>query len=414
MPNTCQNDHECPNDFVCFKGKCIPKMIRGGECDLRTGQWILIDQGERVMCTCKFPHLVTQKFTGANCDVDVACGPHGHLENFNTFLCICDVGYKNVNGTCVEILPDEMMQYMPCQDDEYEIPLPEHGFDSDYLKIIQNKRCIKKPCSFDIFTGRPLNNSEFIPNVGCACDPSQGQFGVRIEKYLNVPGMKRPIDEVNEQEPSSTKLKTDHVKESDVSVLKEIQDKLTNEGEHVNQQLNKVREQYYMSYMEKVMESLPLSKNILDSTGEIPKGKEGFLKLFSAAKTVVYSEIQLKKLKAFNSIFDMVNRLVGKVIHNKYIIPFMSQYIPPQQLENAFASYQESLSSDDETKSLELQCITYLIQTELDKAEPLKVPNPIFNRFTQQLKAMSEYITVLLSSVTMSNMDGKDELERER
>lgn len=226
--------------------------------------------------------------------------------------------------------------------------------------------------------------------------------------------MKRPHEQENPLEPPNSKIKTEHlVKDTDVAVLTQVKEKLTNESNYINEQMNKIREQYYMSYMEKVMESLPISKNIIESINDVPIGTEGFLKMFSVAKMVVSSEIQLKKLKAFNSIYDMANKLIGRVIHDRYIIPLMKDYVSPRQLQNAFRAYDESLTSDDENQSLELQCIAYLIQTELEKQEPLKVPNPLFNRFTQQMKAISEYVTVLLSSVAISNVTGNKDLERE-
>ncbi|GBO23261.1 hypothetical protein AVEN_250089-1 [Araneus ventricosus] len=184
----CQTSRDCSVYQVCFQGKCIDKMIRGGQCDERTGQWILIDQGRFVTCVCKHPHLVTQKFSGANCDVDVACGPHGHLENFDTFRCLCDFGYKDVNGQCVEALPDEMVHDGPCEADEIEHPLADHGFHSNYIDAVGTKKCVKRPCSFDVLTGRPLQNTVYVQHYGCVCDPSRGQFGVRIENYLTAPG----------------------------------------------------------------------------------------------------------------------------------------------------------------------------------------------------------------------------------
>ncbi|GBO23260.1 hypothetical protein AVEN_250088-1 [Araneus ventricosus] len=209
--------------------------------------------------------------------------------------------------------------------------------------------------------------------------------------------MKRSHEGSDDESPSS-KLKVDSVKDSDVSLLKEMKDKLENEGHYVTDQMNRVKREYYMSYIKNVMNQLPLSQNIMGSLKEEPEGSEGFLRMFSVAKTVVHSEIQLKKLRAFNAIYDMVNGLIGKVIHDRYISPYLSHYLSQKQLNRAFKVYQETLASDDESRSLELQCIAYLIQTELEKDEPLKIPNPLFNRFTQQMKAISQYVTVLLST----------------
>ncbi|GBO01908.1 hypothetical protein AVEN_200972-1 [Araneus ventricosus] len=215
--------------------------------------------------------------------------------------------------------------------------------------------------------------------------------------------------EGTDDEPPNSKMKTDSVKESDVSILKEIRDKLENEGNHITDEMNRVKQEYYMSYIKNVMKQLPLSKNIMEPLMEEPEGHDEFLRLFSVAKTVVHSEIQLKKLKAFNAIYDMINGLVGKIVHDRYISPYLRNYINSVQLNRAFKVYQETLTADDQGNALELQCIAYLIQTELEKQEPLKVPNPLYNRFTQQMKAVSQYVTVLLStfSAPTFNFGGK-------
>ncbi|GFQ68194.1 uncharacterized protein TNCT_730021 [Trichonephila clavata] len=82
---SCTVDKDCPVDSICFRNQCIQKLVRGGECDTKTGEWVLTNQGNNVMCSCKFPLKVTQKYLGGNCDVDIACGVNGRLQNFDRF-----------------------------------------------------------------------------------------------------------------------------------------------------------------------------------------------------------------------------------------------------------------------------------------------------------------------------------------
>ncbi|GFY38832.1 uncharacterized protein TNIN_3571 [Trichonephila inaurata madagascariensis] len=147
--------------------------------------------------------------------------------------------------------------------------------------------------------------------------------------------MKRSHEE-EEDEPSAKLPKSDLITNSDKNLLNEIKHNLESEGDRINEQLTKTRQQYYMSYMKKVMEKIPMSRNIMGSITNIPEGYEGFLKMFSIAKTMVHSEIQLKKIRAFNSIFDMANGLVGKLIHDRYIAPHLNEIINPDQLQKAF------------------------------------------------------------------------------
>ncbi|GFY38831.1 uncharacterized protein TNIN_3561 [Trichonephila inaurata madagascariensis] len=153
------------------------------------------------MCSCKFPQKVTQKYLGGNCDVDIACGPYGHLKDFDTFECVCNVGYKLQNDKCVEMLPEELSYNMPCEQDEFEQALPEYGFHLNYFNKHKNKRCIKKPCSFDSLTGKPLKNNKFLEGFGCVCDPLYGSFGIWLNNYLNVPGPTACVN-IFQQEPT--------------------------------------------------------------------------------------------------------------------------------------------------------------------------------------------------------------------
>lgn len=199
-------------------------------------------------------------------------------------------------------------------------------------------------------------------------------------------------------EDSDDERETKRVKDSDMQVLQEMHEKLTQTGNEINAEMEAVKEKYYVSYFKKVLEKLPISNNIID-VSNIGDDHEGFIKTYTIAKTCVNAELQLKKIMAFNSIYDMLTGLAGKFVHDKYIVPNFDSFVSPDTLDRAYSAYQTQLAVQDDCS--ELHCISYLIQNEIDSKEPLKVPNPIFNRFTQQMTAVSKYVIEILKSVAL-------------
>lgn len=181
-------------------------------CDPVTGDWTLVQKDDNlfVACTCKYPNIITQKFIGSNCDVDVACGPIGSVikstlsSSPNDIRCRCPYGYKSIysNGrpscipmTVVEIAENNKMG--PCREDEIDVP-NHRVFGHSYFKGVSPK-CTKRPCSFDALTGKPIKKARFVENWGCVCDPKRGNVGVRINHpdYLSVPGYNACINIFN-------------------------------------------------------------------------------------------------------------------------------------------------------------------------------------------------------------------------
>lgn len=198
----CDRDGDCASNELCFRGECLPKW-RGDDtrCNPHTGDWVMVDgpAGRHVKCICKHPHLVTQNYTGGNCDVDVTCGPNGRLESLEvdptSGRCICDFGYEAVEGpTCRKKTSNEMFsQVGPCGWDEMTIAEARLVFDTHYLNRpeFRGRVCFRRPCSFDSLTGKPLRYAHHEESNGCVCDPRRGNFGVRLdhEHYLrNSPG----------------------------------------------------------------------------------------------------------------------------------------------------------------------------------------------------------------------------------
>lgn len=175
----CQATADCPPNHVCLGGTCIPQLLRGHECDPATGEWMSYERGGATfaICVCLNNQLITQKYFGANCDVNVGCGVHGHyIPERNA--CKCDPGYKAVGLTC---------QKVPVLEGECDSDEPLDGFHPDYPT-----KCVKRPCSFDALSGRPLKQARYDPDWGCVCDPRYGLFGVLLDgtnkKYLNSEG----------------------------------------------------------------------------------------------------------------------------------------------------------------------------------------------------------------------------------
>lgn len=188
----------------------------------------------------------------------------------------------------------------------------------------------------------------------------------------------------------------ERVRDTDKRMMDALKNKY--DGNHIDEESELIKRKYLCTYMTKVIEKLPMSKDIIDASKDVTGGDE-FLKMYSIAKTCVHSELQLKKLVAFNSIFDMISHLVGKGLHDQYVTPYLKKLVPQERLDMAYESFLDALKADDSNISTELHCVAYLIQNEMDKDQPLKVPNPMFNRLAQQVKAVSQYVTSLMSSL---------------
>lgn len=78
---TCQTDTECPAHHVCLKSQCVPKLLRGENCTADTGgKWIayFYRKIQFAICACLKPDIFTQRLFGGDCNVNIACGAHGH------------------------------------------------------------------------------------------------------------------------------------------------------------------------------------------------------------------------------------------------------------------------------------------------------------------------------------------------
>lgn len=195
---TCSDHDECPKHYKCVGGRCLLQLLRGEDCSLETGNWTVVKlyETEFAVCTCSYPHLFTQKYFGGNCTESVACQPYGSY-NVKTKNCDCTHGYTPANFQCIPMTALEKDAGYACDSDEMERDsiITLNAFHPDYVNAHWDKKCFKQPCQFDAFSGLPLKNAFYKKDVGCVCDPTLGQFGVRIQGstfapflYLQGPG----------------------------------------------------------------------------------------------------------------------------------------------------------------------------------------------------------------------------------
>lgn len=188
----CVHTSDCNNNEKCFQNKCYPTYRGTLYCNTLTGSWALeeIQGAHYLKCTCRAPHIVGQRFEGGNCDVDVACAPHGQLES--VFLrdptqarCLCKKGYRPLSPPrvgCRKLLPSER-EKRACDADELDRAEAVRVFHAHYLnQLPATQKCLRNPCTFNILNGAPLRHTRFDPRYGCVCNPRYGNFGVQFEK----------------------------------------------------------------------------------------------------------------------------------------------------------------------------------------------------------------------------------------
>ena len=190
-------------------------------------------------------------------------------------------------------------------------------------------------------------------------------------------------------------------RQEETVILQDLQDKLLKgEGKNLNSKINlrvkNTTQQFFTIYMEKLMHKIPMGEELVKI---IKDGSNEFEFMFTAAKSVIQSQMHVKQIKAFHAVFDMVYSLMWRYIHEKVVSPSLTKILSSEQLKLAYEKYQMCSQTEDDSSVIEMQCLLYCIQEMLDKEESVKIPNPVYARFTQQVKAMSEYVVTLLISL---------------
>lgn len=228
--------------------------------------------------------------------------------------------------------------------------------------------------------------------------------------------MKRPHDDEVLVEEPATRVPRTETKKEETHILQDIQTNLLKDdlNNHIEKRLFETQKEYFTVYMEKLMHQIPMGENLVNII-QNRGGPNEFEYMFTAAKSVVQSHMRVKQIKAFHSVFDMGYNLMWRYVHEKVISPTLIKIVSSQQLNLAYEKYQTCSKMEEESSVIEMQCLLYCIQEMLENEETVKIPNPLYSRFTQQLKAMSEYVIALLVSMSkpIETDEEKEEGEKE-
>lgn len=215
-------------------------------------------------------------------------------------------------------------------------------------------------------------------------------------------------DFISEDESSSSLSDENEAKRSrseekeDPRILQDIQKGLLENtadlNNHISKQLFTTQKRYFTVYMEKLIKQIPMGSDLVNIVQSLGKENE-FEYMFTAAKSIIQSQMKVKQTKACHTIFDMMYGLTFRYVHENLVSPALKSVATPQQLNSAYENYQKHANVEDGSE-LELQCLIYCIQEMLENQESIKVPNPLYSRITQQMKAMSEYVITILGSIS--------------
>lgn len=208
---------------------------------------------------------------------------------------------------------------------------------------------------------------------------------------------------------------TKQIKPSDV--LLDLEAGLT-ERDDISQQLMNAQKQYFTTYMEKLMNQLPMGKSVIEAVRKTGSEND-FMYMYTAANTIIQSLLSVKQVKATNSMVDMIAGVMCRYIHEKVLTPMLQPVVHDEHLKRAFQAYQASVKQDEDAIELELRCVVHTIKQMLEKEkDTLKINHPIRAQVTQQMKAISDYVVTLLLSISTKPSESKTEvaeteLERE-
>lgn len=203
-----------------------------------------------------------------------------------------------------------------------------------------------------------------------------------------------------EEDPAAEEPQT-LAREDEPHILQDLQAGLLkgNLNDSIERRLFETQKEYFTVYMEKLMCKIPMGQDLVKiiRNGE---GSNGFEYTFTAAKSMIQSQMRVKQIRAFHAVFDMVYGLMWRYVHEKVVSPALRSVLSDEKLNLAYEKYQCCSKTEEEGSVVEMQCLLYCIQEVIENQEPVKIPNPLYSRFTQQMKAMSEYVIALLVSLS--------------
>lgn len=222
--------------------------------------------------------------------------------------------------------------------------------------------------------------------------------------------------EHKEEETRTSKPRTEETEsKGENTILNDLKTNLLKGdlNSQIEKRLFETQKEYFTVYMEKLMHKIPMGEElvkIIQSRGS----PHEFEYMFTAAKSVIQSQMQVKQIKAFHAVFDMVYSIMSRYVHEKVVSPTLEKVLSSKQLNLAYEKYQQCSNIEEDGSVIEMQCLLYCIQDMLESQEPVKITNPLYSRLTQQVKAMSEYVIALLVALakpTTLSDDYKGETE---
>lgn len=204
-------------------------------------------------------------------------------------------------------------------------------------------------------------------------------------------------DESSDSESDSPKI----MRTQETAILQDLQKGLTQtDNDSINNQLLNTQKQYFTMYMEKLMNQLPMGKDIIATIHKNGQADD-FMYVYTASKTIIQSIMTVKQHKAMKSIVDMVAGIVCRYMHDRVISPMLQPVIQDEHLKRAFHAYQSSIQQEENDNELEMRCLLHCIHQTLKKDQySVELVNPLYAQMTQQMKAVSDYVVTLLISVS--------------
>lgn len=218
-------------------------------------------------------------------------------------------------------------------------------------------------------------------------------------------------EEKEEEEPTTSKPRMEEARYcGETTILHDLQSNLLKGdlNSQIEKRLFETQKEYFTVYMEKLMYKIPMGEDLVKIIQSKGSPNE-FEYMFTAAKSVIQSQMRVKQIKAFHAVFDMVYSLSWRYVHEKVVSPTLEKVLSSKQLNLAYEEYQNCSNMEEEGSVIEMQCLLYCIQEMLESQEPVKIPNPLYSRFTQQMKAMSEYVITLLVALSKPTLLSEEE-----
>lgn len=224
--------------------------------------------------------------------------------------------------------------------------------------------------------------------------------------------MKHPHEEINGEEPETSQPRMEEI---ETKILQELQANLMkgNLNRQIEERLFQTQKNYYAKYIEKTMYEIPMGTEIMKIIQSFKEGEnetefDEFEYMFTAAKSILQSEVRIKQINAIRAVFGMIYNLIGRYIHENVVSPSLNSILSKEQLKMAYEKYQHSAKPDEESAEVKMQSILYYVNEMLESHQAVKVPNPYYSQATQQIKAMCDYIIALLIAVAKPRTEMPD------